>query len=211
MLQQIVQNILVYVVMVTVLKGLVGNEGFLEIFRFVSGMILILLCVSPILGVVSGDQAWVRRLQKNIFQEDLAQLEQEAQLAEGSFEEILLRECEAQLEQQLQELAQTQGEQVGEVEVDMEKNEEGDLAVAAVSMSVLGENGQTQEDAVVPVEKIVVTAGAEASASPESGREEGKVMETQDAKTRKLKKKICEQYELSGEVVIVWRENGENY
>ena len=53
MFGQMIQNILVYVIMINVLQGLVTSQGFREIFRFVGGMILIVLCVSPILSRIS--------------------------------------------------------------------------------------------------------------------------------------------------------------
>lgn len=214
MLQQVIQNILVYVVMVTVLKGLIANEKFLEIFRFAGGMILIMLCLSPILSVFSGGDSWYQGLEENIFAGDQEQIEQEVNLAEGRFEEILLQECEEEIAQQFRQLARDEGEEPGSINVEMKKDKEDGIAVKKVSMSIVreAEAAMSQEEGtVVPVEKIVVDTGTDKDEAEKSGIQQNvpdDVKERQDAKTRKIKKKICDKYKLSGKAVIVWRENG---
>ena len=91
MFGQMIQNILVYVIMINVLQGLVTSQGFREIFRFVGGMILIVLCVSPILSRISDTDQIGKYLEEKLFQGEMDQLEQETKLAEGDFEKIMLR------------------------------------------------------------------------------------------------------------------------
>ena len=93
MVGQMIQNILVYVVMINVLEGLVSSESFREIFRFVGGLILIVLCVSPVLSKISDTDKVGQFLQERLFQEDMDQLNIETKLAEGSFEKIMLKQC----------------------------------------------------------------------------------------------------------------------
>ena len=118
MVQEMIQNILVYVMMTAVLKGLVSNDGFLEIFRFVSGLILILLFVGPVISLFSAEDNWYRRLEENIFEVDYSQVEQEMTVAQGRFEEILHEECREQIEQQIKELIQKEGLQPVIIEVE---------------------------------------------------------------------------------------------
>ncbi len=205
MLEQTVQDILVYVVMVTVLKGLIADEKFLEIFRFISGMILILLCLTPILSVVSGQESWYRALNEHIFQEEISQITQETKLAEGNFEDILLRECREELERQFREIAREEGEQADTIEVELEKDGDGELSVHDVSISIRldAETVMAQEDAVAPVDRIKI--------GTRTGRSDaGRVERKQDEETRKIKKQICDRYGLSEKEVTVWRESGEN-
>lgn len=199
MIREIVQNLLVYVVMITILKGLVSEKGFLEIFRFVSGMILILLFVSPVLSVLSLDAGWYEKLEKNIFQIDQSQMEQEMRVADGSFEKILQKECESQLEQQIQDLAKEEGQKVRQVEVSMNK-EEGNWEIDGVCMELTAEENSQKtaesEKQISPVDKIVVDSNYEKQKKTE-GQE--------DEDTLRLKKKICKKYQLSGKKVNVWK------
>ena len=81
MLQQMIRNILVYVIMINILQGLVSSESFRGIFRFVGGMILIVLCISPVLSNISDTDMIGKYLQEQLFQGELDQLKQETALA----------------------------------------------------------------------------------------------------------------------------------
>lgn len=219
MVQEIVQNVLVYVVMTTILRGLVSDKGFLEIFRFVSGLILILLFISPVLSVLSWDAGWFRKLEKNIFQVDKRQLEQEMRVADGSFEKILRKECEQKLKKQIRKIVRENGQYSGEVDVSLVEGKNGTWSIGHIRMTVgqgaqeaMSHSGQeagqdskgARDGEKIPkVGKIVVGSG-----------NHGKMQEEQDGlcedtQTRLLKKKICKKYRLSQEVVDVWKINGE--
>lgn len=209
MVREIIQNLLVYVVMVTVLRGLISDKGFLEIFRFVSGLILILLFISPVLSVFSLDTVWYQKLQENIFKIDKMQLEQEMRVADGSFEKVLLKECEKQVEQQLREIVQENGQVSQEVDVALKKGKDGEWSIEQIQMTI-GEKAQETmarrdgETQIEQVQKIVIDSEQEQSVG------EGGQDFLEDNDTRKVKKKICKKYQLSEEVVDVWKINGEN-
>lgn len=216
MVREIVQNILVYVVMTTVLKGLISNKGFLEIFRFVSGMILLLLFLSPIVSALSIDTGWYEKLEENILQVDRKQIEQELAVADGSFEDVLLRECEIQVRQQLREMAEDAGQKPEQIQVSMKKSEDGEVFVERIQLKVNEETQQvmaqmedTEEESqrnVEPIENIQIDS--------ETGRQreqEDKESVSEDEDTRMLKKKICKKFALSKGAVDVWKTNGRNY
>ncbi len=204
MIQETVQNILVYVVMMAVLRGLVSKEGFQEIFRFVGGLILILLFASPMVSLFSVGNQWYEKLQDNIFQMDRQQMKQELQMADGSFENILVRECEEEMREQIVKLAEDAGQKAESVEVEI-KYKEGMPSVAGVKM-VLGDRDEQlavtgSSDAVetvLPVEEIVI------------GGTTGEKSRRTDAQTRAVRRKICKKYELSKEVVKVWKIGGKD-
>lgn len=216
MIREIVQNILVYVVMTTILKGLVSNKGFLEIFRFVSGMILLLLFLSPVVSALSIDTGWYEKLEENILQVDRKQIEQELAVAEGSFEEVLLRECESQVRQQLRDLAEDAGQKPQQIQVSMKKSEEGEVFVERIQLKVKEETQQAmakmekEEDEsqsyVESVENIKIDSG---TGSQREQEDRGSVREDED--TRMLKKKICKKFSLSKGAVDVWKTNGKSY
>lgn len=204
MIQEVVQNILVYVIVMAVLKGLVSHPGFLEIFRFVSGLILVLLFAIPILSVLSEGNRWYERLEENIFHVDRQQLQQELQVADGSFEDILVEECEEEMERQLAEIASEERQEVERVHVKIEYSG-GEAEVKSVEM-IIGDGAKQASaqavDEVTPVEQIVIGGGAE--------REDRKKVRRSDSQTRAIQKKICQRYGLPKEVVAVWKKSGKD-
>ena len=199
MLQQMIRNILVYVIMINILQGLVSSESFREIFRFVGGMILIVLCISPVLSNISDTDMIGKYLQEQLFQGELDQLKQETALAQGNMENVMLDECRKELERQLTQIAGQQGEENVQASVSLKKDSDGMLKLKKVTM-ILPENAvQTTakgDEKSIYVEDILIDGGSQSGET--------------DSGTRKLKQTICEKYELPGKKVIVWRKSGKN-
>lgn len=199
MLQQMIRNILVYVIMINILQGLVSSESFRGIFRFVGGMILIVLCISPVLSNISDTDMIGKYLQEQLFQGELDQLKQETALAQGNMENVMLDECRKELERQLTQIAGQQGEENVQASVSLKKDSDGMLKLKKVTM-ILPENAaQTTakgDEKSIHVEDIVIDGGSQSGET--------------DSGTRKLKQTICEKYELPGKKVIVWRKSGKN-
>ena len=57
-MQEWIRQIIIYVILVTVLRGLIMKPQYEQYFRFFSGIVLILLVVSPVLRVIHQDTAW---------------------------------------------------------------------------------------------------------------------------------------------------------
>lgn len=205
MVGQMIQNILVYVVMINVLEGLVSSESFREIFRFVGGLILIVLCVIPVLSKISDTDKVGQFLQERLFQEDMDQLNIETKLAEGSFEKIMLKQCKEELEKQVGIMAEKEGEEARQVEVKLKKDQEGNLQLKKVTM-VLEEDSVpaavSGDNSTIRVQDIRIAPGTDPGGTEENVRK--------DADTAKLQVQICKKYELSKKKVIVWRKCGKN-
>lgn len=193
MVQEMIQNILVYVMMTTILKGLVSNKGFLEIFRFVSGLILILLFAGPVFSVFSKADNWYHRLEENILDVDYNQMEQEMAVAQGRFEEILQEELHKQLKQQIKDLIKEEGLLAERIEVDTIQKE-GETRIKEIQVEVTKKS--KKEELVEEVEIDL----------------ENEQMESRkvDKETKLLQEKICEKFELKEGAVKVWKINGGN-
>lgn len=205
MVGQMIQNILVYVVMINVLEGLVSSESFREIFRFVGGIILIVLCVSPVLSQISDTDKVGQFLQERLFQGDMDQLNIETKLAEGGFEKIMLKQCKEELEKQVGIMAEKEGEEARQVEVKLKKDQEGNLQLKKVTM-VLEEDSVpaavSGDNSTIRVQDIRIAPGTDPGGTEENVRK--------DEDTAKLQVQICKKYELSKKKVIVWRKCGKN-
>ena len=69
-LQKVIQSVLVYILIVTVLRGIVKNPRYGQYFQFFSGVILILILISPVLSLFRSEDGWYRYLEENMLQLD---------------------------------------------------------------------------------------------------------------------------------------------
>ena len=97
-MQEWIRQIIIYVILVTVLRGLIMKPQYEQYFRFFSGIVLILLVVSPVLRVLHQDTAWHDTVELYVFQVHLAG-------TEGRFLEVIMQLYSEQLEVQIKKQA----------------------------------------------------------------------------------------------------------
>ena len=77
-LQKVIQSVLVYILIVTVLRGIVKNPRYGQYFQFFSGVILILILISPVLSLFRSEDGWYRYLEENMLQLDRNRIDSDA-------------------------------------------------------------------------------------------------------------------------------------
>ena len=65
-MKEFVQNILIYTIIITVLRGLITGPKYRQYFQFFSGVILILLFLGPVLSLFRSDRDWYRVLEEKL-------------------------------------------------------------------------------------------------------------------------------------------------
>lgn len=100
-MEEWIHQIVVYVIIITVLRGLINKPNYEQYFRFFSGIILILLVISPILHVLKQDTEWYDRLQEKLLQMDTESVREELAVTEGKRQEVIMREYQRQIETQI--------------------------------------------------------------------------------------------------------------
>ncbi len=123
-MKQLVQNILVYVVIVTVLRGLISNPKYSQYFQFFSGVIMILLMMSPILTVFQYENEWYSILEEKVLKMDLDHIKEEMNIADGRFEEMVREEYKETVKKQVMMMAEENGLNAEEVLVDIKQGDE---------------------------------------------------------------------------------------
>lgn len=116
-MEEWVQRIAIYIVLVTVLRSLIGKPQYQQYFRFVSGLILILLLITPVLGLLEDDSRLYGILNRYVYQQDLDDITSSLQLAEGQMKELIREEYRNTVSSQIKELAEGQGLAVQEIQV----------------------------------------------------------------------------------------------
>lgn len=123
-MEEWVQRIAIYVVLVTVLRSLIGKPQYQQYFRFVSGLILILLLITPVVGLLGDDSRLYELLNQHLYQQDLDDVESSLQLAEGQMKELIREEYRHAVSSQVTDLAERQGLSVQEIEVTLDSQDE---------------------------------------------------------------------------------------
>ncbi len=122
-MEEWVQRIAIYVVLVTVLRSLIGKPQYQQYFRFVSGLILILLLTAPVVGLLGDDSRLYEILNQHLYRQDLDDVESSLQLAEGQMKELIRKEYRRAITSQVTELAERQGLLVQELEITLDSQD----------------------------------------------------------------------------------------
>lgn len=88
-MQEWIRQIIIYVILVTVLRGLIMKPQYEQYFRFFSGIVLILLVVSPVLRVLHQDTAWHDTVEQYLFQMDVMISKSSSQLRRAGDRRLL--------------------------------------------------------------------------------------------------------------------------
>ena len=104
-MQEWIRQIIIYVILVTVLRGLIMKPQYEQYFRFFSGIVLILLVVSPVLRVLHQDTAWHDTVEQYLFQMDVNDIQEQLAVTEGRRQEVIMQQYTEQLEEQIKKQA----------------------------------------------------------------------------------------------------------
>lgn len=132
-MEEWIQRIAIYIVLVTVLRSLISRPQYQQYFRFVSGLILILLLMTPVVGVLSDDSRLYEILNRHLYQLDLEDIKSSLQLAEGQRKELIREEVRRSISIQVMDLGEQQGLSVQEVHVTL--GEEDELSALEIHMA----------------------------------------------------------------------------
>lgn len=203
-MKEFVQNILIYVIIIAVLRGLITGPKYQQYFQFFSGVVLILLFLTPVLSFFQSDRDWYHILEEKLMQMDLAEIRGEMKVAEEGFDQVLRRRYEEAVREQVGFMAREQGIQLEDTEVILEKREDA-WEVTEVSGKIAGKEGDfseknTREDRE---KNSMEKAAVEAVTIGEEPMGEKK--EDTSPRGRALRKQICSSFTLGKEQVHLWK------
>jgi hypothetical protein len=89
---EVVQKVTAFVLVFSVLSNLFARTKYVSYFRFVEGLILILLVLSPLFSWLTGEQVLTDYLQENILESEASFSEEELLSIEEKREEMLKNE-----------------------------------------------------------------------------------------------------------------------
>ena len=134
-----IKSVLIFTLLVTVMKGLVNSESFRIYFKFFSGLVLILLMITPLVNFLSGDNGWYSLLEQEIFNFNLEGINDELEVADGKFEEIIREQCKKDIEEQVIKLADNRGIGIKDVDISLGE-QDGSIQVNSVDINIDKQN-----------------------------------------------------------------------
>ncbi len=173
-----IKSVLIFTLAVTLMKSLVNNQSFRIYFKFFSGLVLILLMVSPLINFLSGDGSWYSRLEEEIFNFNLEGINDELKVADGMFEEIIKEECKENIKGQIKNLAQKRNVNIKDIDIGIDEKSSS-IQVVSVDISITENNGSEGKEDKTADGDIDIRVDVEAVNV--MSREEGKVGESEEA------------------------------
>ena len=186
-MEEFIKNILVYVIIVSMLKGLVTNPKYRQYFQFLSGLIMIMLMLTPILSLFDGENRWYMTLEKRLLQMDLTEVEEQMKIADGTFEEAVEKRYRQTVAAQVKTLAKEKKVEVKEADVTLKK----DSNAWTIQEITLVTKKDTESD--LSVEAVRMETDCEVK------------KEDTSRKARSLRRQICDHFVLGEDKVHIWK------
>lgn len=199
-MKELIQNLLVYIILVSALRGLVSNPKYQQYFQFFSGMILILFLITPVLQLFHGEEAWFQNLEQKLLQMDLSDVEQEMAVAEESFSNLLTEEYQAAVAKQAQTLAARKGITLKDTEIILSQ-ENGEVTLKEIQGTIAKREGSGEKEPVTTQGQISIPA------IQLGGQEEKKAAGTEDTsqEAASLRRQLADYFMIGEEQVHLWK------
>ncbi len=160
---QWMRNILIFIIAVTVLFQLIEKTSYRKYAGFVTGMILILLIVKPLLSVSGKDQGFWYLLESYDYLFEVEDNSEALIGAQDTRNSIILEEYKEALKKQTERLLNQKGLTIlsmdAEFEDSLSKANYGALKSLQVIAGYQKDSSKTKEERKVAIDKIVVEIG----------------------------------------------------
>lgn len=146
-----VRNIVIYLILNTIIMNLLGNSSYKKYVSIVSGMILLLIVVSPLLKLLNMDEILDYYLNSNIYQTDVSEFQNELKVMEDKQKDMVFAGFENRIREQVADILKDDGLYLYDIKVIVNRDSESDSFGAIKSLSVVA--GYIEEE-VIPVQMI---------------------------------------------------------
>jgi len=200
-----IKSVLIFTLLVTVMKGLINSESFRMYFKFFSGLVLILLMITPLVNFLSGDNGWYSLLEHEIFNFNLEGINDELEVADGKFEEIIREQCKKDIKEQVIKLADNRGINIKNIDISLGE-QDNSIQISSIDININKENKTNYNDIntiqnIEDIEIADITGNMEAvdAMSDEAGKKKAS-----GKNVRKLKEDISTYFIIKEAAVNIW-------
>ena len=200
-----IKSVLIFTLLITVMKGLINSESFRMYFKFFSGLVLILLMITPLVNFLSGDNGWYSLLEQEIFNFNLEGINDELEVADGKFEEIIREQCKKDIKEQVIKLADNRGINIKNIDISLGE-QDNSIQISSIDININKENKTNYNDIntiqnIEDIEIADITGNMEAvdAMSDEAGKKKAS-----GKNVRKLKEDISTYFIIKEAAVNIW-------
>ncbi len=200
-----IKSVLIFTLLVTVMKGLINSESFRMYFKFFSGLVLILLMITPLVNFLSGDNGWYSLLEQEIFNFNLEGINDELEVADRKFEEIIREQCKKDIKEQVIKLADNRGINIKNIDISLGE-QDNSIQISSIDININKENKTNYNDIntiqnIEDIEIADITGNMEAvdAMSDEAGKKKAS-----GKNVRKLKEDISTYFIIKEAAVNIW-------
>ena len=158
-----VRNIVIYLILNTIIMNLLGSSSYKKYISIVSGMILLLIVVSPFLKLLNMDGILDYYLNSNIYQSDVSGFQKELSLMEDKQKDVVFAGFKDRIKEQVSDVLQDGGLYLYDVEVVFNQNTESSSFGEIESMKISA--GYLEDEAIpahkINIEKIMISSNTE--------------------------------------------------
>lgn len=195
-----IKSILIFMLIVTVMKGIINNDSFRMYFKFFSGLVLILFMASPLINFLSGGDNWYALLEKSIFNFELEGVNDELNIADGKFEEIVRESCKEDIGKQIRKMAKERNINIKNLEVILDSNSDS-IKLASVDIGLDNSKSEsTKEDSIEEIN--IKTVDVMSDGAERTGKSKKKQATGQDVNN--LKEDISSYFLIKEAAVKIW-------
>lgn len=154
-----IKNIVIYMIMNTIIMNLMGNKSYKKYISIVSGMILVLIVVSPLMNFMDLEDKLDYFLQTNDFAVETSDFKNDVNQLEKEQRDAILKEYLVKIKDQVAELLSEEGLQLekfdASVDMDTASNTFGSLLGMKLTANVKQEEGDMKNDSLF-IDKIEI-------------------------------------------------------
>lgn len=154
-----VRNIVIYLILNTIIMNLLGNNSYKKYISIVSGMILLLIVVSPFLKLLKLDGIMDYYLNSNIYQADVDDFQKELRVMEKKQKDEVFSDFKNRISEQVADILLKDGLYLYNLEVamnqDVESKNFGEIDSMEIMAGYLEDEGVTTAN--ISVDKIIIS------------------------------------------------------
>lgn len=200
-----IKSVLIFTLLVTVMKGLINSESFRMYFKFFSGLVLILLMITPLVNFLSGDNGWYSLLEQEIFNFNLEGINDELEVADGKFEEIIREQCKKDIKEQVIKLADNRGINIKNIDISFGE-QDNSIQISSIDIKINKENKTNYQDinAIQNIEDIEIADITGDMEAVDAMSDEADRKKASGKNVRKLKEDISTYFIIKEAAVNIW-------
>jgi stage III sporulation protein AF len=155
-----IKNIVIYMLLNTIIMNLLGNKSYKKYASIVSGMILVLIVISPLMKLMKLDENLDYYLKYNDFNVNTTEFENSLTVVEDKQREAVFGEYEDKIIDQTKELLLEENLYPESIKIDIDQDTESSTFGKITGINIIAATGgenSNKDDTGLQIEEIEVT------------------------------------------------------